>query len=110
MIDRDEDGRPIDAFYALAEPCESCGEPTYQGRVWNQEHELWIAQDCSCSTPNAPTCPALIPALQQAVTVREVCQVIRLHRATCELCGPTNVVPIRTPASREPAVVFREAA
>jgi hypothetical protein len=46
MIDRDEDGRPTEAFYAEAEPCESCGEPTFRGRVWNAEYQLWVAVDC----------------------------------------------------------------
>ena len=99
MIDRDEDGRP-EAFFAEAEPCESCGEPTFRGRVWNQEHQLWIATDCSCNTPSVPTCPLLIPLLQQADTVREVCKVIRQHRATCPLCGP---VEIRQAAPRKAA-------
>jgi hypothetical protein len=109
MIDRDEDGRPTEAFYAEAEPCESCGEPTYRGRVWDQEHQLWVAVDCNCNTPNLPTCPLLIPALMEAVTVREVCQVIREHRLTCHLCRPA-VVPIRPEPTKEPAQVRKEAA
>jgi hypothetical protein len=88
------------AFYAEAEPCESCGAPTYQGRIWNQEHELWIAQDCSCNSPDVPTCPLLIPALELATTVREVVSVIRQHRATCPKCGPQ---PISVAKIREAA-------
>ena len=104
MMDRDadEDGYfpPSKAFYAEAEPCESCGEPTFQGRAWNAEHELWIAVDCSCNAPSLPTCPALLPLLQNADTVHEVCRVIREHRATCSLCRP---VEIRQPAPRKAA-------
>jgi hypothetical protein len=101
MDPRDEDGYyPGKSFYAEAEPCESCGEPTFQGRAWNAEHELWIAVDCSCNAPSLPTCPALLPLLQNADTVREVCRVIREHRATCELCGP---VEIRQQAPRKAA-------
>lgn len=91
MIYRDEDDRPTSAFYATAEPCESCGEPTYRGRIWNQEHQLWVGVDCSCNTPSLPTCPLLIPKLERAVTVAQVCQVIREHRATCHLCGPVEI-------------------
>jgi hypothetical protein len=80
-------------FYTVAEPCESCGEPTYQGRIWNQEHELWVAVDCSCNTPEFPTCPLLIPQLELAETVQQVCDVIRGHRATCHLCGPQPITP-----------------
>jgi hypothetical protein len=92
-MDPDEDGYypPSTAFYAEAEPCESCGEPTFQS--WNAEYELWIAVDCSCNTPNLPTCPDLIPLLTRVDTVCEVCQVIRQHRATCSLCGPVEIRP-----------------
>jgi hypothetical protein len=103
MINRDEDGRPTEAFYAEAEPCESCGEPTFRGRVWNQEYQLWVAVDCSCNTPSLPTYPLLIPA-QQADTVREICRVIREHRATCSLCRPVEM------PSKEPGTVRKEAA
>jgi hypothetical protein len=106
-IDPDE-GRDFPSpFYAIAEPCESCGEPTFRGRVWNPEHGLWIATDCQCNTPELPTCPALIPLLSQVVTVREICQVIRSHRLNCPLCGP---VEIRQPVSKEPARIRKEAA
>jgi len=107
FIDADE-GRyfPV-PFYTEALPCESCGEPTYKGRVWYPEFQLWIATDCSCNEPVAPTCPILIPLLSEAVTVREICQIIRNHRASCALCGP---VEIRRPSGKEPAQTRKEAA
>lgn len=107
-IDPDE-GRP-EAFYTIAEPCESCGEPTFRGRVWNAEHQIWIAQDCSCNTPSAPTCPLLISALEIAQTVREVCQVIREHRKTCHLCRHVVEITRRKEGHKEPAQIEREAA
>ena len=91
MINRDENGRPTEAFYAEAEPCESCGEPTSCARVWNAEYELWVAVDCSCNMPSAATCPLLIPELQSADTVSEVCRVIREHKAHCHLCQPGRI-------------------
>ena len=110
FIDSDE-GRDYPApFYAEALPCESCGEPTFQGRIWNEEHELWVAVDCSCNAPSVPTCPALIPLLERADTVKEVCQVIRSHRATCSLCGLVIEMPRRQNVRKEPAVIEREAA
>ena len=111
MIDRDEDGMPTEAFYAEADPCESCGEPTYRGRVWNVEHELWIAVDCSCNTPSLPTFPTLIPELEGATTVAEIRHVIRAHRATCSLCRPQVVeFPQREEVTKKPAIIYREAA
>ena len=111
FIDADE-GRDFRApFFAEALPCESCGEPTLQPRVWNADYELWVAVDCSCNTVDAPTCPALAPALEAATTVREVCQVIRAHRAACQICRPTVIeFPSREEASKEPAIIYREAA
>lgn len=96
FIDPDEGRDTPSPFFTHAEPCESCGEPTYRGRVWNAEHQIWIAVDCSCNTPSLPTCPALIPLLAQVDSVREICRVIRQHRATCPLCRP---IEIRQPAS-----------
>src|ERR1035437_4111108 len=107
FIDPDE-GRDFPSpFYTEAEPCESCGEPTYKGRVWYPEFQLWIATDCSCNAPMAPTCSILVPLLSEAVSVRQVCQVIRAHRASCPLCGP---VEIRKRQNQEPAQIKREAA
>ena len=90
-------------FYAEAEPCESCGQPTFQGRIWNPEHEIWIAQDCSCNSPSAPTCPLLIPQLERATLVSEVVGVIRSHRKNCPLCGPTQITdnPVRQQSNPE---------
>ena len=95
--DYDNENGPRLPFYTTAEPCESCGEPTFKGRVWNAEHELWIATDCSCNLPDRPTCPLLIPLLEKADTVREVCQVIRQHRKTCPKCGPQPISVTRLP-------------
>ena len=107
FIDWDE-GRDFPSpFYAEAEPCESCGEPTFRGRVWYAEHELWIAVDCSCNAPEQPTCPNLVPLIAQANTVRELVRVCKAHRASCALCGP---VEIRRPSSKEPAQIRKEAA
>ena len=77
-------------FYAEALPCESCGEPTHLPREWNQEHELWIAQDCSCNMPEEPICPDLLPAMLEARTVGELVEVYREHRRTCVRCGATR--------------------
>ena len=107
FIDPDE-GRDFPSpFYAEAEPCESCGEPTFRGRVWNAEYGLWIGTDCQCNTPEQPTCPNLAPLIAQANTVREIVQVCKAHRASCPLCGP---VEIRRPQKKEPAQIEREAA
>lgn len=107
-IDPDE-ARP-EALYAEALPCESCGAPTFLGRVWNAEHQIWVAQDCDCNAPSEPTCSLLLPALTQAQSVRQVCDVIRQHRKTCHLCR--GVVEIRQgkEGRREPATTRREAA
>src|ERR1035438_8547149 len=103
MDPRDEDGYyPGKSFYAEAEPCESCGEPTFKGRTWNAEHELWIAVDCSCNAPEQPTCLNLAPLIAQAQTVRELVDVCKAHRKNCPLCGVVEI-PCRNPAPRKAA-------
>jgi hypothetical protein len=94
-------------FTFNAEPCESCGKPTFRGRVWNAEYGLWIATDCQCNTPEVPTCPELAPLIAQANTVREIVRVCKAHRQSCPLCG---LIEIRRPSSKEPAQIRKEAA
>jgi hypothetical protein len=96
-----EDSEGLKAFYADAKPCESCGHPTWKGRRWDEEFQGWIAVDCACNTPSVPTCPPLIPLIEAAVTVAEICKVIREHRASCPLCGPT---PFKRPETDSPAL------
>ena len=101
-IDSDE-GRDFPSpFYANTEPCESCGEPTFRGRVWNAEHEIWVATDCSCNAPDAPICPSLLPLIVVARTVAELVDACKAHRKTCPLCGVVEM-PRRNPAPRKAA-------
>jgi hypothetical protein len=101
MIDRDEDGYPEPKpFYTEAEPCESCGHPTYEARVWNQEHELWIAVDCSCNAPDQPIPACMIEVYEAAQTVGELCDAAKEHRQTCPVCGP-RVLLERKPVESE---------
>jgi hypothetical protein len=114
MIDRLEHINPdegrTEPWYAEALPCESCGHPTLKPRIWNDEHQIYVAQDCACNAPSAPTCALLVPALENAVTVREVCRVIREHRRTCRLCRGVVEIIRRKKACREPARGHKEAA
>jgi predicted RNA-binding Zn-ribbon protein involved in translation (DUF1610 family) len=98
VIDRDEDGRPTEAFYTEAQPCESCGEPTYRGRVWNPRFELWIATDCTCNLPEQPVCPLLRPVIESAQTVGQLVDRTHEHRLTCPLCGPRQIERKAQPA------------
>lgn len=99
---RDE---PPQAFYVEALPCESCGNPTYLDRIWNTEHEIWIAQDCGCNAPSVPLPACMIAVLEAAKTVGQLCDSVRQHRAQCPVCS--GVVEI--PRSDEP-VEHKEAA
>ena len=73
---------PPEAFYATAEPCGSCGEQTYRGRIWNAEHELWAAVDCSCNVPDVlPSCPTRYALVCEAATINQMCLALRAHEA-----------------------------
>lgn len=102
FIDFDEGRDTPSPFYTEAQPCESCGEPTFKGRIWNPEHELWVAVDCSCNAPDVPTCPALLPLIVAAQTVGELLDVCKAHRRVCPLCGVVEM-PHRNPAPRKAA-------
>ena len=110
FIDWDE-GRDFPSpFYAEALACELCGEPTFEGRIWNAEHEIWIAQDCSCNAPDEPICPGLLPLLQQAKTVGELLDLCKAHRKTCVQCGAPIPFPGPRKVRKKPAQIEREAA
>jgi hypothetical protein len=86
------------AFYAEAQPCESCGHPTYLPRVWDAEYELWIGTDCSCYAPSQPIPACMIAVLEAAQTVAELMDNCKAHRLVCPVCGPT---PLRKDAQSE---------
>lgn len=105
FIDSDEGRESARPFYAEALPCESCGEPTFQERIWNAEYELWIAVDCSCNIPDAPACPGMAPLFDSARTVGELMDLCKAPQ-----CAGVIEIPIRQGVSKEPAVVRKEAA
>ena len=84
---------PPEAFYTEALLCESCGAPTFLDRVWNAEHELWIAQDCSCNTPDVPLAPCMIRVLEAAQTVGQLCDSVKAHRKSCPVCSGVVELP-----------------
>ncbi len=92
------------AFYANAEPCESCGTPCFTARVWNEEYQLWMGTECSCNIPESPICSVLELLIAQPVTAGEVCDMFRKHAATCSKCKVPTVQPEAGP------ITFKEAA
>jgi hypothetical protein len=80
--------RMPESFYTEAQPCESCGTPTYRAREWNAEHELWVAVDCQCSVPDEPIAPCMIEVLEAAQTVNELMETCKAHLQTCLICNP----------------------
>lgn len=102
----DRDYQTPDPFFVEAEPCESCGEPTSKQRVWNAEHELWVAQDCSCNAPDVPLPACMIAVLEAATTVGQLCDSVKAHRKSCPVCSGVVEIPRK---SDEP-VEHKEAA
>ena len=100
---------PPEAFYATAEPCESCGEQTYRGRIWNAEHELWAAVDCSCNVPDVlPSCPTRYALVCEAATINQMCLALRAHEAECVHCGCTKKTVVSDRLTVNPAAVCCE--
>ena len=100
----DYEDQQAEAFYANAEPCESCGVPVFTARVWNAEYELWMGTECSCNIPVSPICTVLELLLAQAETAGQVCDMFRKHAATCQKCKIPTVQPEAGP------IAFPEAA
>ena len=94
--------RRPEPFFTEAEPCESCGRPALNGRTFDPEHGIWIANGCPCLQEEQPICRALEQPILKARTVREVREVIRNHRALCPICG--------TPARKEATSQSRKTA
>lgn len=94
---------PPEAFYTEALPCESCGEPTSLERVWNAEHELWIAQDCGCNSPDVPLPACMIAVLEAATTVGHLCDSVKAHRKSCPVCSGVVEFPSVKQVEREAA-------
>jgi len=86
----DEDG----AFYAEALPCEGCGKPV-KTRQYNEEHEIWIGNECGCQAPEQPMCPELDELLAACEFVGELSEVMQTHRRTCAVCGSIKK-PLKT--------------
>jgi hypothetical protein len=95
--------RKKSAFFTEALPCEVCGEPTHRPRQWNAGREVWTAVDCSCSIPEQPVCPDLLPEINQAGSIRELIATCKEHKKTCKRCAP---VEMPRPVRRQ----YREAA
>jgi hypothetical protein len=87
-------------FYAEAVPCESCGEPC-DSRTWNAEYDLWIGAACSCTIPDQPVCPDLVPLIMAVTHVRELVEVCKEHRKSCTKCGEPVELPVRKMAEPE---------
>jgi hypothetical protein len=89
----DRDYQGDNSFYTEALPCESCGQPTELPRVWNPEHELWIAEDCGCTAPDVPLPACMIAVLEAATTVGQLCESVRSHRQSCPVCSGVLEMP-----------------
>lgn len=96
--------RNDEAFYANAEPCESCGAPCFTARKWDADYQLWIGTECSCAIPESPICSVLELMVAQAETAGQLCDLFRKHAATCVKCKVPTVQPEAGP------ITFKEAA
>lgn len=76
-------------FFTEALPCEACGEPTTKPRIWNAQHQIWIAADCTCNLPSRAPC--LIPEIENARSVSDVSRILRRHQQTCNRCRPQEI-------------------
>lgn len=93
FIDPDE-GRELvhRAFYAEGEPCENCGKPCLDGRVYVPGFDYLGCQDCAEEARvlifAEENCPTLHEAVIRSKNVQQVADAMRQHQATCPNCNP----------------------
>lgn len=115
FIDPDE-GRELvaRAFYAEGEPCENCGRPCLEGRVWVPGFDFQGCERCAeearCVIFAEQNCPTLYNAIQRAKHVGEVAAAMRQHMATCPSCNPKLRLPAKRDAGKAAPAVVKEAA
>ncbi len=75
-------------FFAIAEPCENCGEPC-EFRKLHEPSGLMIGTRCLCSPePSEPVCHEYISELVECKFVHEIQMAIDAHKAICPTCNP----------------------
>ncbi len=93
FIDPDE-GRELirQAFYTHAEPCENCGTPCLDGRVWVPGYDYFGCSSCAEEAEALifaeTNCPTLHDAIVRSRRVSEVRAALREHKESCPNCNP----------------------
>jgi hypothetical protein len=92
FIDYDEgrDRDPREAFYTEALPCESCGAPVDERRPAPWDESLQVGPCCydlPLEVPEIPTCSDLYAVMMACVTVGELVDATKAHKAVCQKCG-----------------------
>jgi hypothetical protein len=90
-IDWDSHLDPREAFYAEAEPCESCGRPCEERKVAKWDESLLVGPCCEFSLdfefPELPNCYQLLKELDTCKSVFQVRNVFTAHARYCKECG-----------------------
>jgi len=115
FIDPDE-GRELvrQAFYAEGEPCENCGCPCTDGRVWVPGFDFWGCNNCGEEARTVifaeENCPTLYNFIMRCKSVVQVRLAMREHEATCPNCNPKLHKPAQVAEMPAPAMERKEAA
>ena len=99
----------LEAFFAEALPCESCGRPCESRHPASWDNSLLVGPCCAIpvdDAPDSPVCEEMYALMMSCCTVGELVRVCRAHRKQCATCG---AIERRGPA-RESSVARKGAA
>lgn len=77
----------VEAFYVESLPCESCGRPCDEERVFVDD--LLVGQCCisgEVDIPFLPVCAEYGRLVEAAETVGQLLDSVKAHKASCVLC------------------------
>jgi hypothetical protein len=96
---------PVYPFYAVAEPCESCGKPVFGERFAATWDETVLVGECCRfhldDILDQPMCPEFDKYVAQCKTTYEVAQAFEAHWSDCRECQMLSLRPVRRPVTSE---------
>jgi hypothetical protein len=96
-IDPDEGRDSREPFFAIAIPCESCGQPCEETKIAKWDPALHVGACCEfCidfEIPDLPNCIRLWEAIENCKSVGAVRAVFAAHASGCPICRDAVKLP-----------------
>jgi hypothetical protein len=81
-------------FYAEGQPCENCGKPCIEDRIWIPGFNYFACSECAEESRilvyAEENCPTLYVAILRAKSIQQVRAAFVEHKETCAKCSVTK--------------------